>query len=49
MYDYGLYTHLACLLAWLILIIIHDPVGHQYYTHMHMLEIIYQWGNTGPM
>ena len=32
-YDNYLYTQLACICVWLILIIIHKPIGHQYFTH----------------
>ena len=45
-YDYGLYIQLACLWTWLILIIIHDPIGHQYFTHMCMLDIYISVGKT---
>ena len=45
-YDYDLYFQLACLWVWLILIIINDPIGHNYYISMYMLDVIYQDGNT---
>ena len=40
-YDHGLYTQLACLWAWLILIIMYGPIYHHYYIHMYMLDVIY--------
>ena len=40
------YVHLTCPWGWLILIIICEPMGHQYYTHVHMLDIIHLWGTA---
>ena len=37
-YEHDLYTWLACLWAWLTLLIMHDHVG-----------VIYWWGNTNPI
>ena len=43
--DYDLYTQLACFID----MIIYDPIGCDYYIHMCVLDIVYQWGNTGLM
>ena len=44
--DYDLYIQLAYLCAWFILIIIYDPLGHQYYTNTYMHDVIYIDGGT---
>ena len=48
-YDYILYTQLAHIWAWLILIVIYYPIGCQHNTHIYMFDIIYHCQNTSPM
>ena len=47
-YNYGLYTQSACLWVWLILTIIHDPIGHHYYTHTFIFDDISSWEEYWP-
>ena len=39
-YDYSIYTQLACLWTWLILIMIYDPISHYHYKPMYMVATI---------